>query len=57
MGYNLTDKETDMVNEIQAKAHSDLKDRGIKGDYDSVLTTAIYGVTYFTRKLKLVKIR
>ncbi len=53
-GYDLTDQETEWVNMIQAKTSQDLEERGIKTNYDSILTASIFGVTLFTRKLKLV---
>ena len=54
MGYNLTDQEKEWVNAIQARVRLDLEERGLKADFNNVLTTAIFAVTLFTRKLKLV---
>lgn len=54
MGYKLTEQEVKWVNEIQAQARQDLKIRGFEFDEDYILTTAILGVTFFTRELKLV---
>ena len=54
-GYKLTDKEVKWVQEIDAKTRDDLKDRKKKVDEDTLLTSTIFAVTYFTRKLKLVK--
>lgn len=53
-GYNLTKQEIKWVNLIKDKAEKDLIERKIKPDYNNVLTTAILGVTLFTRKLKLI---
>jgi len=55
MGYDLTDKEVKWVQEIDARTRMDLKDRKKKVDEDTLLTATIFAVTYFTRKLKLVK--
>ena len=54
VGYNLTKQETKWVNLIKEKAEEDLIKRKITPNYNSVLTTAIFGVTLFTRKLKLI---
>ena len=55
MGYNLTDQETEWVDKIVSKSIQDLYDRKLKIDFDSCYTTAIFAVTLFTRKLKLIK--
>ena len=55
IGYNLTNKETEWVDKIVKKSMENLSDRKLKPDFDSVYTTAIFAVTMFTRKLKLIK--
>jgi len=55
-GYSdLTNREIKWINEIQARTRLDLEERGVKADVESILATAIYGVTFFTRKLKSVR--